>query len=259
MIRIKCSMKFKIFLIVFLILSFTELSGSVYSSLDKEQSQITCNLPFSSASVGTPIGIFGYISPIRLANVTIQISNDNGTIWNTLAVILTNYNGNYSYLWFPTAGEYLVRAFLHEDKDFLNATSPAQIIIVSKTLSKITCELSSYQVVLGENVTIMGAITPTFSGEQIIIFMSNDEIHWEILTTVDTASGGNYLYIWNTTRTGNFYFKASWLGNDVFIGAESLECKIIVKEEQDLTIYFVLILILATVIAGYFIIKKKER
>ncbi len=259
MIRIKCPMKFKVFLIFFLILSFSELSGFVYGSLDKEQSQITCNLSFSSTSVGAPIGIFGYVFPIRLANVTIQISNNNRGIWNTLTVILSDYNGNYSYLWFPTAGEYLVRAFLHEDKDFLNATSSAQIIIVSKTLSKITCELSSSYVMLGENVTIMGVIIPTFSGEQITIFMSNDEIYWETLTIVDTASGGNYLYIWNATKTGNFYFKASWLGNNVFIGAESLKCKIIVEEEQDLTIYFVFALILVTVIAGYFIIKKKKR
>jgi len=242
--------------ILIIILVINSSMGALFFCDSKEQCEISCNLSFSSASVGTPVLIYGYIIPKRVANITIQMSSNNGTIWNNLAMVLTNPDGNYSYLWFPNKGEYLVKSYVPEYQDYFNATSQTQKIVVSKTLSKITCEISSTQIILGENITIFGNITPTFSDEVITICISSDELSWDELSKVKTSSGGNFLFELKANTSGTYYFKAFWAGDDVFMEAESAKCKLIVEAEADFTIYYIILILFGIIATGYLFLKR---
>jgi len=234
------------------------------SNFDKEPSSITCNLSFSSATIGMPVLIYGFIAPPRSANVTVQISDDNGSTWIDLAVVSSNLYGNYSYLWILTSERiWWVRAFWSGDDVYLNATSPEQMIAVSKALSEVTCEVSSKKIMLGENVTISGAILPIHPSETVAIYISNDEISWQVLIEVKTVAGGNYFYVWTPTVTGTYYLKASWPGDKVFMKAESPDRVLIVEEKSEDSglglMYIILGLVFVGAVGGFFLLRRNRK
>ena len=254
----------KILLIFVILASRTGIYPAFYSSSSKEPSRITCNLSFSSAKIGMVVLIYGSIAPPHSANVTIQISDDNGSTWIDLAVVLSKQNGNYSYLWtFTAEGVWRIRASWPGDNAYLNATSPEQTMIVGKNLSQVTCEVSSKKVTLGENVTISGAILPIHPGHTVTIYISNDEVIWQVLANVETVSGGNYFYVWTPVSTGTYYLKASWPGDKAFMKAESTDRLLIVEEKSKDSglglIYTILGLVFVGVVGGFFLLRRNRR
>jgi len=254
----------KILLIFVILASRTGIYPAFYSSSSKEPSRITCNLSFSSATVGMQALIYGFIAPPHSANVTIWISDDNGSTWIDLAVVLSNQNGNYSYFWTFTAERvWRIRASWPGDNAYLNATSPEQTMVVGKNLSKVTCEVSSNKVTLGENVTISGVILPIHPGHTVTIYISNDEVVWQVLANVETVSGGNYFYVWTPVSTGTHYLKASWAGDEAFMKAESPDRVLIVEEKsKDSSLglmYIILGLVFVGVVGGFFLLRRNRK
>lgn len=253
--------------IVLLFIVLAQPAGTysfLYGNLGKEASSVTCNLSFSSATIGMPVLIYGFVTPPRSANVTVQTSDNNGSTWINLAVVLSDQNGNYSYLWILISeGVWWVRAFWSGDNRYLNATSPEQVIEVSKALSQVTCEVSSKRIMLGENVTISGAILPIHPIETVTIYISNDEVNWHILANVKTVSGGNYFYIWKPSSTGTYYFKSSWLGDKVFMKADSPDRELTVEEKSENSglglLYTILGLVFAVAVGGLFLLRRNRR
>lgn len=253
--------------IVFLLIILASPTGMGYvshSNSGKETSHITCNLSFSSAIIGMTDLIRGFIAPPHSANVTIQISDDNGSTWIDLAVVTSDQNGNYSYLWVLTSeGTWRVRSFWPGDDIYLNATSPEQVIVVSKALSQVTCEVSSRRMMLGDNVTISGTILPIHPSEKVTICISDDEVNWHILANVETVSGGNYFYVWKPESTGTYYFKASWPGDDVFMKAESPHCVLIIEEKSKDSglglMYIILGLVFVGAVGGFSLLRRNRK
>lgn len=103
--------------------------GTPYSP--KAKSMITCEVSDQSVRLGSKVKISGSIWPIHLALVFIQVSKDEGTTWDNLAMAASE-SGNYSYEWNPaTAGAYLLRAFWTGDMDHKKMTSPSVRIEVT--------------------------------------------------------------------------------------------------------------------------------
>jgi len=253
--------------IVFLFIILASPTGICpvfYTSSGKEPSRITCNLSFSSASIGMTALIRGFIAPPHSANVTIQISDDNGSTWIDLDTVPSNQNGNYSYLWVLTSeGTWQVRSFWPGDDIYLNATSPEQVIVVSKVLSQVTCEVSSKRIMLGDNVTISGAILPIHPSETVTIYISDDEVNWQVLANVETVSGGNYFYVWKPASTSTYYLKASWPGDKVFMKAESPDRVLIVEEKSKDSglglMYIILGLVFVGAVGGFFLLRRNRK
>jgi len=254
----------EIVLALIILASPTGTYSVFYNNFSKEPSSITCNLSFPSATIGMLVSIYGFIAPPRSANVTVQISDDNGSTWIDLTVVLSNPNGNYSCLWILTSeGVWQVRALLSGDDIYLNATSPEQTMVVGKNLSEVTCKVSSMKVTLGENVTISGEILPIHPGETVTIHISNDGVNWQVLANVKTVSGGNYFYVWTSASIGTYYFKASWSGDKAFMKAESLDRTLIVEEKGKDgglgLIYIVLGLVFVGAVGGFFLLRRNRR
>jgi len=82
--------------------------------------------------------------------------------------------------------------------------------------------MSQEQSSIGENMralTISGSISPTYSGENVSIYVSNAS-SYDYFTTVTNDAGG-YMSTWNFTSPGTYYIRTSWSGASNYAGADS--------------------------------------
>jgi hypothetical protein len=106
-------------------------------------------------------------------------------------------------------------------------SSPAQ---VSSSLdsplnpSSISITLSSENSSVEEKtrtLNISGSIVPAYSGQRIVMYVSQDRAYWNTFTTVFTDNLGNYSLTWNFTSTGTYYIRTSWSGVSNYAGSDS--------------------------------------
>ena len=90
--------------------------------------------------------------------------------------------------------------------------------------SNITVNLSEQPANMTDNdtrsLTISGSILPAYSGQNVTIYVSNDEGALDYFTAV-TDDAGSYMSSWNFTSTGTYYITASWGGDSNYAGADS--------------------------------------
>jgi len=120
---------------------------------------------------------------------------DNSGIWDTPYVIDENNQDKYP---------------------LVNPWSP-------RVASVITISAEPTAVAEGSNVTVSGAISPVRVDVDVTIYyrLFGGIEEWSPLVTVKTDTNGNYAYIWKTTQAGTYELKASWLGDEETLGAES--------------------------------------
>ena len=115
-------------------------------------------------------------------------------------------------------------------------SSPAQ---VSSSLgtpllpSSTTISLSQDQSSIGENtraLTISGSISPTYSGENVSIYLSSGSFS-DYFTAVTDDAGG-YMLTWNFTSAGTYYITTSWSGASNYAGADSETLTVFVGPES---------------------------
>jgi len=61
-------------------------------------------------------------------------------------------------------------------------------------------------------LNISGSISPAFSGQRVIMYVTQDGSSSKIFGTVFTDPFGNYSLTWNFTSTGTYYIRTSWSG-----------------------------------------------
>ncbi|MEM2750296.1 MAG: transglutaminase domain-containing protein [Nitrososphaerales archaeon] len=94
-------------------------------------------------------------------------------------------------------------------------------VTIIKALSTISCSTSSPNLIIGDSLTIFGSIIPARAGVIITISYKINGSDWNTLTTIKSTSNGSYLYLWKPSLAGSYQFKASWLGDNTYNGAES--------------------------------------
>jgi hypothetical protein len=105
-------------------------------------------------------------------------------------------------------------------------SSPAQVsssLNAPPLLSSITINLSEEPSSIQENtreLTISGSIQPSFSGKNVIIYVSHTGSSYDYFRTI-TDDAGVYMLTWNFTKTGTYHIKTSWSGNSSYVGADS--------------------------------------
>ena len=83
---------------------------------------------------------------------------------------------------------------------------------------------NSYQT---HSLKLSGSITPPFSNEIIVAYVSQDGISQVTIQTM-TDQFGNYSFNWESLSTGVYYVRTSWRGNSEFAGTDSEILQIIV-------------------------------
>jgi hypothetical protein len=70
------------------------------------------------------------------------------------------------------------------------------------------------------NLTVSGSISPTGSGTNVVMYLSEDETSWDFCKTA-TAENGEYAFGWNFTSTGIYYIRTSSSSVPGHAGADS--------------------------------------
>jgi hypothetical protein len=155
------------------------------------------------------------------ANVTIY--RRSGTEdWAQLTVVKANATGGYAYNWTPEmSGSFELKANWAGDATTLAAESSVTTLTVNKVGSEISLNVDPSSVVLGGDATITGSISPRHTGVNVTISYRLTGEQWSELTMTKTDSNSQYAFTWNTFRVGTFEIKASWLGDENTLPAES--------------------------------------
>ncbi len=96
-----------------------------------ESSSISISLSESSVTVGESVTVSGSLSPVHEGDSVAIRYGQSEDSWNTLSVVSTNSNGEYSYVWSPTTtGTWDVYAIWGGDETLLPSESPIQSITV---------------------------------------------------------------------------------------------------------------------------------
>jgi len=172
--------------------------------------------------LGDSIDMTGYLSPIHSYQNVKLYYRQNGYDWTLLSTVTTDSEGHFLYQWTPDAvGTFYFKAEWLGDLDHQGATSDIGSATVSKTSSIITIAISSWSINLGESVTLSGDILPIHGNVNVDVYVSRDEYQWSFLTSITTDTQGHYVYQWNPTSQGVYYFKADWSGDTDHAGDES--------------------------------------
>jgi hypothetical protein len=196
-------------------------SQSVYFTVTKISSTISCKVSSSSFTIGGSVTVSGSISPsVSEKTVTLTYTKPDGSTFMRTAT--TGADGSYRDSFKPTdLGSWGIQATWDGNTMSEGASSSRVSFTVSMVPSTVSCSLSSSSLTIGDSVTISGSIIPARAGVPVNINYRSDS-SWSTLTNVLTASDGSFSYFWTPTSVGSYQLKASWEGDAEHEGASSL-------------------------------------
>lgn len=197
---------------------------SAFYTILAAESEIIINLDRNFAYIGSGVTISGYIIPPKVdVDVTIEFRYEMGN-WKTLVVVKTSENGSYSYTWYPSREQGIVEDAYYYFKaswpgDALNKGAESEEVrlkIGKKEPSTVSIEILQGNVVLvSENITIRGELSPVREGVNITIYYRvKGETEWNILHVVKTNSEGKFHYTWLKPEIGDYELRAYWAGDE---------------------------------------------
>ena len=205
-------------------------------------STISINVSPTNVTAASTVVMNGTImpTPLEQAIVTIQIRLNGTEIWKNLDNTMAA-NGIYSYIWIATKkNETIVdnstirgmenntfefRAkWLGDNTTFGSQSQPQYpTVIVHKTTSSVTINVSPQTVERGMNVTISGTVEPAIPGLPITMEYSTQPVTAPgavaAIKTVESKIDGSYSAIWNVgqiNRTDYFLYAFIRKNADVF-------------------------------------------
>lgn len=109
--------------------------------------------------------------------------------------------------------------------------SLAQSVLVNvKGVSAVSCRVS--QLGVGADFNVHGAVQPSRPSVLVTLEYSVDDgVSWETLGETETRLNGTYSYPWSAAARGTYLFRASWEGDESFVGAESQEARLDVARD----------------------------
>jgi len=160
--------------------------------------------------------------------VTIEYRLEGGT-WASVASVLTNGTGGYSYEWTacPTQpGRYEVRASWQGNSMYQPAQSSTAYFSVAEN-SLLSIGFSCNSTAVNSQIVVRGQVSPlhAYVNVTITIEAPNGTI---LVKVVQTDAAGNYRMNFVPDAPGTWSFKASWLGDVDTLGCESREATLTV-------------------------------
>ena len=209
----------------------TYVNGNMSVTAPPEPSTISIEASPTSVMVGEIVTVNGAITPVRVgATVTIWYRASGVVTWSNLTSVVTDGTSQYSYDWTTTVGgTFELRASWPGDAEYQPAWSSVVTVVVNKLDSVISIEASPTSVMVGEIVTVNGAITPVRVGATVTIWYRVSGVAaWSNLASVVTDGTSQYSYDWTTTAIETFELRASWLGDAEYLSAESSVITVVV-------------------------------
>jgi dolichyl-diphosphooligosaccharide--protein glycosyltransferase len=166
--------------------------------------------------------------PYKTGSVTLQDSV-NGEPATDIAVVNVA-DGKFSYEWAPPAGNHSVTAHWTGEKGITrSATSSPALVSVEAIPVNLAISLSSYNITLGQNVTISLHLSEKLSNGTFTIRFSLNNKTWSNLEPVEPKDGV-LDYPWSPATLGTLYVQATYSGSGNFGPATSRVVVLNVKQ-----------------------------
>jgi hypothetical protein len=229
---------------------YADASSAIVSlTVTKLPSTLICNASITTVTIGDNVTLRGEVLPIRPGiDVTLQYQTGSG--WIEIQTVATDIQGQYTYLWTPSAGgDYQVRAICVEDDTYSAAVSTVQLITVEKLSVNITCTVPPADVEIGDDVSVSGSINPAIPDVTVTLeYIAPDTS--TLTRTVTTSTDGSFVDTFRPNATGGWSVGVLWEGDAIYDAATSTFVAITVIESSQqispliLSIPLVLILVM---------------
>ena len=168
------------------------------------------------------------------------------------------YDGNQYYMAECTGGNWRTGWRIGECPDSLtNASvqvitlegceqfSPGQVSASYSTLTSSTISLtvSSTYAVQGSTITLSGKLSPNLQDKTVTMYSKVNNLPWAVLDTATTGADGRFMYVWSPDAGGVYEIRASWSGDDDFVGADSSIQRVLV-----LSVSFISLLVITAIL-----------
>lgn len=131
----------------------------------------------------------------------------------------TNSTGMIATHTYTTAGTYNATLIVTDSEGLIDMTSKS--IAVAKLSSTISISGFPTSISLGESTVINGSITPAHVGASVTIWYKTIGKAWGTLEPVITDENSQYTCFWTPSDTRTYKVKASWLGDENTLPAQS--------------------------------------
>lgn len=188
----------------------------------KENASLTLEVSPATVNLGASLDISGALSVPVAGTITVWWSINGSGFEDSMTCPMVG--GAYSCPLIPSAtGEYSFKAEWAGDASYNPAESleahASVLAPATKQNSSLSIVAAPSNVAVGSNATISGSISPAVAAT-VSIYVSINGSAMAHLQDVDAADGAFSIQV-NLTQVGTYAFKASWLGNDDYEGAES--------------------------------------
>jgi endonuclease YncB( thermonuclease family) len=192
---------------------YTDASSTIVSlTVTKLPSTLTCNASATIITIGDNVTLHGEVGPIR-PEIDVTLQYQTASAWSDIQSVVTDSQGQYMYLWTPSAGgTYQIRAICPEDEMYNSAVSAIQPITVEKLSVTITCTVPPVDVEMGNDVSVSGSITPAIPDVTVTLQYTAPNAS-TITHTVTTVSDGSFADTLRPDAVGGWSVGALWEGN----------------------------------------------
>jgi hypothetical protein len=210
----------------------------VYKVLHPKTTIVTINVDRNKVTYGESVRITGTVTdsegtPYKTGTVTLGgLLQAEGEAGQRIAEVPLS-DGKFTYDWTPTrAGNYSLAALWTGVKgETRSATSSQVSVLVEPTPVTLAISLSSYDITLGENVTISVGLSQKLSNGTFTIGYSTNNKTWNQLEALPPKNG-TLDYTWRPALAGTYYVKVTYSGSGNFGPATSSTLVLYVKAVQ---------------------------
>jgi len=177
----------------------------------KTPTTISISLSNSTIDYGENITVTGMISP-NGATVTLNYTVDGVEISK---VVSANSSGFFNDVYMPNkTGFWTVLASWSGNRSYFGASSSHRNFTVDRTPMSAICNVSRAQIIIGENVTVFGTVSPVVENISVVLVFTmpnGSTIEWHVYTN----SNGTFVVNFRPQFIGTWRVQAKFDGDDL--------------------------------------------
>jgi hypothetical protein len=207
----------------------------VYKVLYPKTTVITLNVDRNRANFGESVSVKGTVTDSEgkpYATGTIALADlmaGEGEPGQQLVAYVPVSDGKFSYDWAPSAGNHTLSAHWQGVRGETRPAASNSVQVFVQTIPvTLTISLSTYNITLGQNVTISMRLSQRLSNGSLTAQYSLDDKTWSKLDPVEPKDG-TFDLAWHPITAGTYYVKATYSGSGNYGPATSNTVIVYVK------------------------------
>jgi dolichyl-diphosphooligosaccharide--protein glycosyltransferase len=205
----------------------------VYKVLYPKTTVITLNVDRNRINFGESVSIKGTVTDSEgnpYENGTIALADlMNATSGLQLVAYVPVSDGKFSYDWTPSTGNHTLSAHWQGVRGETEPAASNSVQVFVQTIPvTLTMSLSTYNMTLGQNVTISMRLSQKLSNGTLTAQYSLNNKTWSTLEPVEPKNG-TFDLAWHPITAGTYYVKATYSGSGNYGPATSSTVIVYVK------------------------------